>query len=195
MVPELAVFDLRAEWNERAPPPLHVMVAGNHEHRRRPVEFLHQKPGRLKFTVSGPQREVAGKDGDVRFEVGYEVLDGRDFLEVGHVAEVNIRQVNDAKTHTLSSSLPLPHDPAHCHVAQHIPDRHAGHADESSALVRWIRNENVETHCDRGQPRDDPRRSSSAPLDLRGASAAQLPEWQLDFPMAPRALMLNQAGD
>jgi hypothetical protein len=172
---------------------LNIVIAWNHEHGCRTLEFLHEQPRRLKLAVPRSQGQVSRDHRDIRLEIGNEVLDRRDLRQVGDIAKMDVRQMNDAKAHFVSSSLPLSHDPAYYQVAQHIPDRHAHDTDETNTIVRREWNKNVQAHGRRRQYRHDPRRAARALLDLPPAGPAELAERQFDGAVAARTFVLNQA--
>ena len=96
---ELRVLGRRPERDERARPPLNVVVAGKHIHRRRARQLVDEQARRLELPVPGPQGEIAGDDDHSGFEIGDERLDRVHLRQVARLPEVEVREVDDGKAH------------------------------------------------------------------------------------------------
>src|SRR5207302_11060505 len=95
----LLVHGVLSEGDEGPPPPLDVMVPGDHEHGRCFAGDVRESATALEFTVACALRQVAADDDRVRSQVGQHPFQRLDDRNVGKPTEVDIADVRDLNRH------------------------------------------------------------------------------------------------
>ena len=89
-----------AKGDQRTPPPLDIVVPGNHQHRTRAFEFSHKRPGGNHLAVSCPLCQIARDYGCLGRQIRYQVLNRADLSQVHIGPKVRVGQMYDTAAHT-----------------------------------------------------------------------------------------------
>ena len=87
------------KWNEGPPPPLDVMIPGNHENGRCFASDVRERATALEFAVACALRKIAADDDGVGPEIGEHPFQRLDDGNVGQPTEVDIADVRDLNRH------------------------------------------------------------------------------------------------
>ncbi len=95
----LPVLHRASERQEWPPPPLHVVIPRDHEHRGRASQFPNEGARGLILSVSAALRQIAGDHDHPWLQVRRQLFDRLDLRQVGDAAEMGVGEMQDAERH------------------------------------------------------------------------------------------------